>query len=1369
MESSDLIKIEKLKKNDEWPQWKFQLRIILQSNDLMDFITGKEKKPDRAQFANDTAFETALITFNKSEYKAQRIIVTALGKEAMLHVMNCASSCEMWIKLESVYEKKSKVTIHLMQERFYNFKMEPGDSMAIHVSKLQSVVQQLKDLGEKVSESMIITKLLLSLPSELSHFHSAWESTAEKEQTMENLTARLIMEEARIAKHHQDEISEALVAKKSFKRPLKEDKAFNKSNEKPGKCFLCKENGHWKRDCPSRKTKEGNSFVNSSKNFSGESSSKPSGKFRRGEAFVSLVEAMSVTEDVQKSEVWYLDSGASDHMTYDKGLFVEYEDFKEEMRVRIGNGSYIVAKGQGIVNILAFNNSEWCEKHLSNVLYVPDLHLNLFSQNTALDKGYKLKANSLKCEFLDADKVVAVAIRKSNLFELMFKVVGDVSGFAVTKENTPEGNSESRRWKKTCITTRGNTSCSVLSLFVWHKRLGHQNIAQVKKVLRNLNINFKEDKDFFCEDCMMGKHHRSSFNSSESRATKTGELVHADVCGPMQTTSLGGSRYFVLFKDDFSNYRTVYFMKQKSEVSRYIEKYLNLVKSINSTVSVFRSDNGLEFVNVAVIKLFEMNGVRHQRTVTYTPEQNGRAEREMRTIVEAARTMLHSRNLDIVFWAEAVNTAVYILNLTGTSPVKDKSPFQLWFNRSPSVNHLRVFGSQVYIHVPKQKRKKWDKKAKKGIFVGYCTDTKGYRVWVPEDKVIEITRDIVFREEDQNSQGELPSSDSEEDFVFFESNGSQDNSVGISFNEEDSFIDENQFNSDGSNVNIENEKAQSGEDDEIVFENIGSKQNLRVRMPKPIIPTKEKPVKSGKSNDASLEAMVIGYAFVAVNEPDNYDEALKSDDSIKWKDAMDDEFLSLQKNQTWKLVNLPEGRKLVNSRWVFKVKEKPNGEIERFKARLVVCGYTQEYGIDYEETFSPVVKFTSIRAILAMAAAEGLKTKQFDVKTAFLYGELSEEIYMRQPKGYEDGTSKVCKLQRSLYGLKQSSRCWNEKFTKFLENYDLKATSADVCVFVSKKGERKIVLAIFIDDGIVAATHNEDISKLIQHLIKEFEIKVSDAKFFIGVEIDQQNDGSIHICQRAYTKKILERFRMMDAHSVATPAECQVNRELTDSHPSYPYREAVGSLMYLAIGTRPDIAFAVGKVSRHLNNPTESDVNCVKRIFKYLRGTMDLGIIYESNAKLTLNCFSDSDYAGDSDTRRSTTGYVVILGSGAISWSSQLQKCVALSSTEAEYVSSSQAIKELVWLNSLVEELFIGYDSQTLFMDNQSAIRLIKNPEFHKRTKHIDVMYHFIREKFRDGFFVLNYIPTNDQVADILTKPLSRDKFVKFRQLMGMC
>lgn len=1321
-------RVEKLRDSSNWSLWKFQIKVLLNAGDIMDVVNNNFPKPVDDSKPN---FADELKLWKKSDHKAQKVIVTAVEHQAMLHIMNCTTAREMWEKLECIYEQKSKASIHMIQQRFYSYSKDPLDNMATHISKLETIVQQMKEMGETVSDSMVTTKILMTLPSCFSHFYSAWESTAQVDQTLANLTSRLMMEEERLRIASPVELNEsgALLANKSYRSESKNKQEANKKRNgfktaKPGKCYLCKESGHWRRDCPQKN------------------------RNAKGDAFVSVSKSESSN---MCDEDWYLDSGASDHMTCKREWFIDYVQIDPPVSVRIGNGNSIYAYGRGNINVRAFNNRCWENKHLADVLYVPEIHLNLFSSSCALDKGLKLTSDNQKCELTKNGSVVAVGVRQKRLFKMLFQIV------------KPTGNSSDG------VSSSYSAVNQSTSLQLWHERFGHQNIGQVKRFLTSSNIPFVENSNFSCGDCIIGKQHRLPFPASTSRATEPAALVHTDLCGPMQETSIGGAKYFLLFKDDYSQYRSVFFIKEKSEVSKLIEKYILDVKTdINKNIRVLRSDNGLEFINNHVKDILQQHCVRHERSVPYSPQQNGRAERDMRTIVESARTMLHAKELSLRFWAEAVASAVYVLNRSGPTGMEGKPPFQLWFGKPPIVDHLRVFGSEVYTHVPKQQRQKWDKKAKPGIFVGYCDNTKGYRVWNPSTRKVEISRDVIFKEIRPSAATINVEGGAEE-------GGEHINKLEVSF---DSLF----------------------KDDAVLAEQVKQCQSPAATRTTPGIigqqvvedpthdskpPTRDNVKEEDTSNIRSrLRSATTrnftcnlseGYAFIAeYEEPATYEAAIQSENSDNWKSAMDDEIESLHKNEVWKLVEKPYNCSIIDSRWIYRVKYNSNGDVERYKSRLVARGFTQQYGIDYEETFSPVVKFTSIRAILGIAAAEKLKLKQFDVKTAFLYGDLCENIYMNQPKGFTDGTDKVCKLQKSLYGLKQSARCWNHTFTSFLNDFGLKATDADPCVFVKRSNEkRKVMLAIYIDDGLIAAEDERDIKWLLDKLQQKFEMKVSDLRMFLGLEIHQLSDCSVQINQALYSRKVLKRFNMIDAVPVSTPADPTSSQgESHDDEPTtiaYPFREAVGSLMYLAVGTRPDIAYAISSVSRHLENPMRRDVTAVKRIMKYIKATADHGILFDSNSKQDLDVFSDADYAGDRDSRRSTSGFVFMLGSGAIAWCSQRQKCVALSTTESEYIAASETVKELVWINRLLMELVTNRPpSPTLFMDNQSAIRLIKNPEYHKRTKHIDVRYHYIRDMFEEELFKIEFISTHEQSADIFTKALPKDRFQFIRNKIGI-
>lgn len=376
---------------------------------------------------------------------------------------------------------------------------------------------------------------------------------------------------------------------------------------------------------------------------------------------------------------------------------------------------------------------------------------------------------------------------------------------------------------------------------------------------------------------------------------------------------------------------------------------------------------------------------------------------------------------------------------------------------------------------------------------------------------------------------------------------------------------------------------------------------------------------------------------------------------------------------------------------------------------------------------------------------------------------------MRQPQGFEDASGQICLLKKSLYGLKQSPRCWNEKFVESIKELGLTQSSADPCVFVGGN-DGLLILGFYVDDGLIVSDSETELQRVMSGLMKKFEMSECNFGLFLGMEIHRDSSG-IYLGQQRYAERVLETYRMSTSHPVSTPSNNNCpNSVLSLRSTSFPYREAVGSLMYLAVMTRPDLAFAVGVASRHLENPTEEDIQRIKTILKYLKGTTGLRLVFPANSSgnVRLSAYCDSDYAGDVDTRRSTSGYACLLGRACVSWRSERQRVVATSTTEAEYIAAAEAVKELVWLERLRQELIHDNLVPLLLMDNQGAIRLVENQVLHRRTKHIDVRYHFIREKFNEGCFEIRGVGTKDQAADMLTKGLGKLLFVENRLKLGL-
>ena len=455
----------------------------------------------------------------------------------------------------------------------------------------------------------------------------------------------------------------------------------------------------------------------------------------------------------------------------------------------------------------------------------------------------------------------------------------------------------------------------------------------------------------------------------------------------------------------------------------------------------------------------------------------------------------------------------------------------------------------------------------------------------------------------------------------------------------------------------------------------------------------------------------------------------------------------------------------------------PRGEVTKFKARLVAKGFLQKQGLDYDEVFAPIARLETVRLVIAMASYNCWEVHQMDVKSAFLNGSLEEEVFVTQPPGFvmKGRETEVYKLHKALDGLKQAPRAWNKRIDTFLLQIGFMRCTTEYGVYV--KGESLsdiLIVCLYVDDLLITGKDCSAISTFKQEMKSEFEMSdLGELSYFLGIEFKRTKAG-IFMHQSKYTIDVLKRFQMLDCNSVSTPVETSAVLDqsgLEKLVDKTMFRQMVGSLRYIC-NTRPDVAYGVGLVSRFLKAPLQGHLNPVKRLLRYLKGTIGFGLLFPtnlSNNSCEMIGFSDADWCGDKTDRKSTTGYLFQLGNAAISWCSKKQSVVALSSCEAEYIAASMSACQAIWLEALLDELKVKSENGMLLMvDNKSAISLAKNPVAHGRSKHIETRFHYLRDQVYNGRLRLDFCRSADQLVDILTKPLKKERFEDLRRKMGL-
>jgi histone deacetylase 1/2 len=900
----------------------------------------------------------------------------------------------------------------------------------------------------------------------------------------------------------------------------------------------------------------------------------------------------------------------------------------------------------------------------------------------------------------------------------------------------------------------------------WHERMGHNNLSDLTRLQQSVNgMAFKNSGMGHCDVCSEAKAHKQNIcRQPVPRASKKFELIYSDVAGPIQTPSLDGMRYAISFIDSHSRFARVYFMRTKDEALLKFRKFC----ADEGQPIAMRTDNGGEYVNKAFEDLCLDRGIKLELTTPYNPQQNGTAERRWRTTFEMARCLLRTAGLPNEFWVRAVDTAFYITNrcLTSSLPA-GKTPFELWTGKKPDLSRMKTFGCSAFRYI-EVSHGKLNNKATKEVFIGYTPISGTYILYNPETQNVNVSRNVTFNESEflfSRSSTQSKPTLSEPDLLDFDS---EDPEAKIGRSAILASPQANVGNEEEPEVSIVETVST---DSASTSADVTTRSGRVIRQPQWL-----NQYVTGEEFESSCLA-------ICDDTPSSYKDAMASTCKDEWSKAIQVEYDALMKNGTWRLEQLPQGKRSIGSRWVFRVKRFADGTIEKYKARLVAKGFAQQPGSDYFETFAPTAKLTTLRACFALAAQSESKIFQLDVKSAYLNAEMNEDVYMDQPEGYVKEPNKhlVCKLVKCLYGLKQAGREWNAKLCKWFVDHNFTQSTNDPCLFT----RGALIVVIWVDDILYFAPTSSLSATFLSEFKETFAIDdKGEMVWFLGNQIEQR-PGTIRLHQGKFIEDILTKSGMSNCAKTSLPAVAGTRQSKQDCpkpdspeakemeiyHPTY--RTIVGSLLYLSVMSRPDITFTVCNLSQFVTNPGMSHWRALKHLLRYLKGTQTKAMTFKrvSSASFYLRGFSDSDWASDSDDRRSMSGYCFALTDNGplVSWQARKQGCIALSSCEAEYVALSQAAQEMVFLSGLINDIGIEVrEIPTLFCDNQGSVALASNSMCNKRSKHIDIRHHFIRDQVKSSKVKVTYVSTRENWADLFTKNLSNPRFAELSLvLMG--
>ena len=1245
--------------------------------------------------------------FNAADNLFRGALVNILADNIVDVYMHLPTGIEMWNALEAKFGVSDAGSELYVMEQFYDYKMVDDRSVVEQAHEIQALAKELENNKCELPDKFVAGGIIAKLPPSWSDFATSLKHKRQ-EFSVTDLIGTLGVEEKARAKDTRGKKVAAEGGSSANLVQKKNPQAFH--NKKKNKPFVKpKANTEFKKKGKGK----GSCFVCGNSGHWAKDC--PDRKDKQKKSANMVISDAGGTSGYGNYLPTVLSVCQSPEWWIDTGANIHVcADISLFSSYQVGRGcSLLMGNGShaavhGVGTVdLKFTSGKTVQ--LKNVQHVPSIKKNLVSGSLLCRDGFRLAFESNKCVVSKYGTFVGKGYENGGLFRFSLM---DSCNKVVNHVCNDDDESN-----------------------IWHSRLCHVNFGCMTR-LANMSLipKFTLVKGSKCHACVQSKQPRKPHKAAkEARNLAPLELIHSDLCEMNGVLTKGGKKYFMTLIDDCTRFCYVYLLKTKDEAFNYFKIYKAEVENqLERKIKRVRSDRGGEYFSNEFTLFCEEYGIIHERTPPYSPESNGVAERKNRTLTDLVNAMLDTAGLSKEWWGEAILTACHVLNRVPTKN-KEVTPFEEWEKKKLTLSYLRTWGCLAKVNVPIIKKRKLGPKTVDCVFLGYAMHSVGYRFLIIKSGVPDMrvgiiieSRDATFFENEFPMNSVVPSSSSQEPII------SLDSFLPIEHVEQTPVENPEEDNNEVTRKSKRQRTAKSFGDDFIVY--------------------------------------------LVDDTPRTIEEAYSSPDADYWKEAVRSEMDSIMSNGTWEVVDRPYGCKPVGCKWVFKKKLRPDGTIEKYKARLVAKGYTQKEGEDFFDTYSPVARLTTIRVLLALAASHGLLVHQMDVKTAFLNGELEEEIYMDQPDGFvvEGQEGKVCKLLKSLYGLKQAPKQWHEKFDRTLTSAGFVVNEADRCVYYRYGGGEGVILCLYVDDILIFGTNLNMIEEVKDFLSKSFEMKdLGVADVILNIKLLRGGDGGVTLVQSHYVEKVLSRFGYSDCKPASTPYDPSVllrkNRRITRDQ--LRYSQIIGSLMYLASATRPDISFAVSKLSRFVSNPGDDHWRALERVMRYLKATVSYGIHYAGYPKV-LEGYSDSNWISDADEIKATSGYVFTFGGGAVSWKSCKQTILTRSTMEAELTALDTATVEAEWLRELLMDLpVVEKPIPAILMncDNQTVIIKVNSSKDNmKSSRHVKRRLKSVRKLKNSGVIALDYVQTASNLADQFTKGLSRNVIDSASSEMGL-